>query len=47
MPRVDLRGKEDQRLSWKDTYKDMACEREDWSDLDAAMADGLDPQEKW
>ena len=42
-----LRSKQDKRLSWEDTYKEMAREREDWSDLDAAVADGLDPEEKW
>jgi len=39
---VLLRSKKDKRLSWEDTYRDMAQEREDWSDLDAAVADGLD-----
>ena len=28
-------------------FKDMAKEREDWSDLDATVADGLDVQDKW
>jgi len=42
-----LRSKQDKRLSWEDTYKEMAREREDWSDLDATVADGLDPEEKW
>lgn len=36
-----LRSKRDRRLSWEDTFKDMAHEREDWSDLDAALSDGL------
>ena len=30
------------KLSWKETYKAMAAADEDWSDLDVAMADGLD-----
>ena len=38
---VFLRGAAD-RLSWEDTYRAMATEAEDWSDLDAAVADGLD-----
>ena len=38
---VFLRGGAD-RLSWEDTYRAMAAEGEDWSDLDAAIADGLD-----
>ena len=42
-----FRNKHDKRLSWEDTYKDMAREREDWSDLDATAADGLDPAERW
>jgi len=42
-----LRSKEDKRLSWEETYREMAQEREDWSDLDPALGDGLDPDEKW
>ena len=38
---VFLRGAAD-RLSWEGTYRAMAAEGEDWSDLDAAVADGLD-----
>ncbi len=38
---VFVRGAAD-RLSWEDTYRAMAAEGEDWSDLDAAVADGLD-----
>ena len=41
-----LRGKKDKRLSWEETFKDMAREREDWSDFDATVADGLD-KEPW
>jgi antitoxin MazE len=41
-----LRGKNDERLSWDDTYKDMARARETWSDLDVAVGDGLD-KEPW
>ena len=41
-----LRGTDDQRLSWEDTYADMARAREDWSDLEATIADGLD-KEPW
>src|SRR5262249_20732475 len=37
-----LRSRGDERLSWEDTYKDMAREREDWSDLDTTLGDGLD-----
>lgn len=37
-----LRSRKDKRLSWEETFKDMAREREDWSDLDATLKDGLD-----
>ena len=39
---VLLRGAEGDKLSWKDTYRAMAAENEDWSDLDASVADGLE-----
>ncbi len=32
----------DAKLSWTDTAKAMAAAAEDWSDWDAAAADGLD-----
>ena len=38
---VFLRGAAN-RLSWEDTSRAMAAEGEDWSDLDATVADGLD-----
>ena len=37
-----LHGKEGSKLSWEDTYRAMARENEDWSDLDSTVADGLD-----
>jgi len=36
-----LRKKEDNKLSWEDTFKEMAAEKEDWSDFDEALLDGL------
>jgi len=42
-----LRGKKDKRLSWEETYREMAREKEDWSDLDATMADGIDLEHRW
>ena len=39
---VLLRGGTADRLSWEDTYREMAAEREDWSDLDLTLADGLE-----
>ena len=37
-----LRREHGDKLSWKDTYRAMAAADEDWSDLDVAVADGLD-----
>lgn len=31
----------DNKLSWEQTYKDMAKENEDWKDLDITSGDGL------
>jgi len=42
-----LRGKKDKRLTWEETYREAAREKEDWSDLDATVADGIEPGEKW
>ena len=39
---VLLRSGTVNKLSWEDTYRAMAAEREDWSDLDATLADGLE-----
>ena len=30
------------KYSWEQTYKDMAREKEDWSDLDTLVADGIE-----
>ena len=38
---VFLYSKEKNKLSWQETYRAMAAEDEDWSDLDATLADGL------
>ncbi|MBI4703598.1 MAG: AbrB/MazE/SpoVT family DNA-binding domain-containing protein [Deltaproteobacteria bacterium] len=42
-----LKPKHDGRLSWAETFREMAREREDWSELDAVVADGLDPEDRW
>ena len=42
-----FRNKHDKRLSWEDTFKAMAREREDWSDFEGTVADGLNPAERW
>ena len=39
---IFLYSNEKNKLSWKETYRAMAADREDWSGLDAAVADGLD-----
>ena len=39
---IYLYSKEKNKLSWQDSYRAMAAEEEDWSDLDATVADGLD-----
>lgn len=33
--------KKDQRLSWAETYREMSRQRENWSDLDATLDDGI------
>lgn len=38
----ELYGEEKPQLSWKETYRAMAAEGEDWDDLDVTVADGLD-----
>ena len=38
---VFLYSREKNKLSWKETYRAMAADNEDWSDLDATLADGL------
>jgi len=40
-----LRKKDDDRLSWEDTYKSMASEKEDWDDFDTTLLDGLEDEE--
>lgn len=39
---IYLYGKKTSKLSWQETYRAMAAEEEDWSDLDGTVADGLD-----
>ena len=40
-----LRGKQENKLSWEETYKAMAHEKDDWSDLDALLLDGLEEED--
>jgi antitoxin MazE len=37
-----LRNKEENKLSWADTYKAMAAEDEHWDDFDVTLLDGLE-----
>lgn len=40
-----LKKKESDKLSWEDTYKDMAREKEDWGEFDGTLLDGLSDEE--
>ncbi|MBU1055800.1 MAG: AbrB/MazE/SpoVT family DNA-binding domain-containing protein [Proteobacteria bacterium] len=40
-----LRNKEDNKLSWEDTYKEMADEKEAWDDFDTTLLDGIDDED--
>lgn len=37
-----MRQKDDTKLSWKETYQEMAQENEDWSEFKNTLLDGLD-----
>ncbi|MBU0481131.1 MAG: AbrB/MazE/SpoVT family DNA-binding domain-containing protein [Proteobacteria bacterium] len=37
-----LRKKDEDKLSWADTYKAMANADEDWNDYEATLLDGLE-----
>jgi antitoxin MazE len=39
---IALRPKKQKKLTWKDTYREMAVAREDWSDLENVSSDGLE-----
>ena len=40
-----LRRPEDAKLSWEETYKAMAEEKENWEDFDSVILDGLEGEE--
>ena len=40
-----LRKKESDKLSWEDTYKAMAYEKEQWDDFDSTLLDGLEDED--
>ena len=37
-----LRNKEENKLSWEETYQAMAGEDENWDDFDSTLLDGLE-----
>lgn len=39
-----LKKSEDLKLSWKDGFKEMAREKENWDDFDITLMDGLDEE---
>ena len=39
-----LRRKESEKLSWEDTYKAMAGEKENWEVFDETLLDGLEEE---
>jgi antitoxin MazE len=39
-----LRNKEESKLSWEETYKAMANEKEHWDDFDTTLLDGLEDE---
>jgi antitoxin MazE len=39
-----LRKKQEDKLSWEDTFKAMAEEGEDWTDFDDTLPDGLEEE---
>jgi len=44
---VDIREKvdDDKKLSWEQTYREIAAEKENWDDFDIALMDGLTGEE--
>lgn len=41
---VLLRNKDAAKLSWADTYRKMAEEKEDWDDFDHTLLDGVEDE---
>ncbi len=39
-----LHRKEDDKLTWEETFKAMSEEKKDWDDLDVTLMDGLDDE---
>ena len=41
---VLLHRKEDNKLTWEETFKSMSEERENWNDFDVTLMDGLEEE---
>ncbi|MBM4053946.1 MAG: AbrB/MazE/SpoVT family DNA-binding domain-containing protein [Planctomycetes bacterium] len=41
---VLLHKKEDNKLTWEETFKSMAKEKENWDDFDVTLTDGLEEE---
>ena len=41
---VLLHKKEDNKLTWEETFKSMAKEKENWNDFDVTLTDGLEEE---
>lgn len=39
---IVIRPTRDKKLSWAQTYREMACEADDWSDWEAVAEDGIE-----
>ena len=37
-----LHRKEDDKLTWEETFKSMSEEKENWNDFDVTLMDGLE-----
>lgn len=42
---VLLHRKEDNKLTWEETFKAMSDEKENWNDLDITLMDGLEEED--
>jgi len=40
-----LKAKGDSKLSWEETFREMALENENWDDFDTTLLDGLEDDE--
>lgn len=40
-----LRNKQESKLSWEETYRAMANEKENWDDFDTTLLDGMENED--